>query len=1008
MKNLLGAVAFLLMWVQFNVGVQAQTRTPVEIRVGITEYQHLETSYETYRQIFQRLADTVKGPVTFKYAIGTYEDVTDWYNKRLIDVAVLSAIPVADLLSSAERDPVLLDKIKKSYVGSLSPRPPSAQSPTDAGCGQGEFPRSLYEDLYTPEEQRQKSASTSFYRTVCVVPINSKLNDFSQILEQRDQNTLEFLFVRPFSASGYIIPSYFLGEHGVDINAQAYQFTYQHRNTLERLMKSPDGTDTEDEGGNKGKTLVGFVQDKTTYCAKDPQRKYFKLIKTPELTDNDEYLIPHEAVLVNYYLEAENPKKFENIKKTMLELLSAVGAGDEQFPFSFQRVDEEHTLEKWIDTYKAVTRAFQHVPMPRSLPYRFTLDEIIADLAKAKKRDDERHASEGKGGPQEVNGKAAGEIIDGADRPFRLALVLSGGGAKCAYQAGAIREIERKLKENNIDIDLVVGTSGGAINALFVALGVTRDEVAKERLEETWTGFEQRDFFQPSWAFNIIFGLCFGLVQAFVITTATLLFGRNFDWSSVGKILCGVVLAEALTTIYLDYFHILTSGTSWLILWQVIIISAVAEGIRLLRRRVKDWWRQAGWIMLVLSALEFFIKLFQSPIAYALATIKNHWVHHSVMIVTLFSSWSAPVPLLLGVAMLVTGYKRIPVYNWHAKRALLVRALSVAVFFMAVALGLYSLLKMDTPSNPAGIEDKFVSDVPKLLGAMGDNLDPGVCQDDRAKSRTPLERISCEIAKQPGVFRRDMIITASRLPLDDRYESAPYNYGRSHGEVRPNQLPDDLYFYYGRDAGDDSHGTSRRYVPATPPGNQFISLRDDENQDKLLDVVIGSGTIYPLFPYRQLGSMKVDEKTVDGVRIIDGGFIHNSPVDAAVKWGASHIILIEASPTQKPFAPHNFFQNILVAFNYLFSQAQHLDTLSRGSVEMFELRPTSQCDKLNRDFNCGDAPAPDMDTFDFSPLSLREAYVQGIKDVNDSRALFTRVSGQPLFRTVKPGWYDAR
>ena len=64
----------------------------------------------------------------------------------------------------------------------------------------------------------------------------------------------------------------------------------------------------------------------------------------------------------------------------------------------------------------------------------------------------------------------------------RTAVVLSGGGAKCSYQAGAVIEIEANLAELNerrakknkepVDIDLVVGTSGGAINALLVAAGV--------------------------------------------------------------------------------------------------------------------------------------------------------------------------------------------------------------------------------------------------------------------------------------------------------------------------------------------------------------------------------------------------------------------------------------------------------------------------------------------------------------------------------------------------------
>ena len=51
-------------------------------------------------------------------------------------------------------------------------------------------------------------------------------------------------------------------------------------------------------------------------------------------------------------------------------------------------------------------------------------------------------------------------------RPPRLALVLSGGGAKCSYQVGAVTALEEKLAElrrdnpePGLDIGLVVGTA---------------------------------------------------------------------------------------------------------------------------------------------------------------------------------------------------------------------------------------------------------------------------------------------------------------------------------------------------------------------------------------------------------------------------------------------------------------------------------------------------------------------------------------------------------------------
>ena len=63
----------------------------------------------------------------------------------------------------------------------------------------------------------------------------------------------------------------------------------------------------------------------------------------------------------------------------------------------------------------------------------------------------------------------------------RLAFVLGGGGARGALQVGALRA----LLEANIQPDLIVGTSVGAINAAFIAMhGYTTTSL--EKLEQTW------------------------------------------------------------------------------------------------------------------------------------------------------------------------------------------------------------------------------------------------------------------------------------------------------------------------------------------------------------------------------------------------------------------------------------------------------------------------------------------------------------------------------------------
>ncbi len=68
-----------------------------------------------------------------------------------------------------------------------------------------------------------------------------------------------------------------------------------------------------------------------------------------------------------------------------------------------------------------------------------------------------------------------------ATSPAKLALVLSGGGARGALQAGALRA----LWEAGITPDVWVGTSIGSVNAAFIALnGFTPD--ALQGLETAW------------------------------------------------------------------------------------------------------------------------------------------------------------------------------------------------------------------------------------------------------------------------------------------------------------------------------------------------------------------------------------------------------------------------------------------------------------------------------------------------------------------------------------------
>jgi len=339
--------------------------------------------------------------------------------------------------------------------------------------------------------------------------------------------------------------------------------------------------------------------------------------------------------------------------------------------------------------------------------------------------------------------------------------------------------------------------------------------------------------------------------------------------------------------------------------------------------------------------------------------------------------------------MLATGYRHIPKYDWNANRVSLTNTLFIGVLGVAALSMAFALFKETSLSYATGIENKFASELPGLLKCSGQNIMKGTDLSIKAK----LHDISKQVTG--GMLRRDLVITASQLPMDDRHENKWNGSGSESSSLKARELPEDLYFYFRI----DDRNLDKPYPPT---GRNFVSLNNKENNDKLLDIVIGSGTIYPLFPFREVEDIHFENTRVDKIRIIDGGFIHNSPIDAAVKWGATHIILIQASPVEKPFPPHNFLDNSLIAFDYLFSQAQSIDAISRGSVEIFELHPTSSCEKLNRDHNCTNIYERDMNTCDFSQIMLRRAYDQGKQDVRSPQALFTRAPGMPLFRDIRP------
>ncbi len=80
-----------------------------------------------------------------------------------------------------------------------------------------------------------------------------------------------------------------------------------------------------------------------------------------------------------------------------------------------------------------------------------------------------------------------------------FALVLTGGGARAAYQVGVLRCLARHLPEDSFDV--ITGVSAGAINAVFLASRSAALSVVVEELSEVWRSLRLKDVIRiDSWS----------------------------------------------------------------------------------------------------------------------------------------------------------------------------------------------------------------------------------------------------------------------------------------------------------------------------------------------------------------------------------------------------------------------------------------------------------------------------------------------------------------------------
>src|ERR1051325_5205936 len=79
-----------------------------------------------------------------------------------------------------------------------------------------------------------------------------------------------------------------------------------------------------------------------------------------------------------------------------------------------------------------------------------------------------------------------------------LAVMLTGGGARAAYQVGMVKGLARAFPD--LRFQIITGVSAGAINAMFLAAHTGPLAERAERLENVWRELECHHVFRPNWA----------------------------------------------------------------------------------------------------------------------------------------------------------------------------------------------------------------------------------------------------------------------------------------------------------------------------------------------------------------------------------------------------------------------------------------------------------------------------------------------------------------------------
>ncbi len=661
------------------------------------------------------------------------------------------------------------------------------------------------------------------YGIECIVHRDSRINTLQDIKQYFQAGQLDIFMVGKLSTSGGIFPRAYLKRQGLTLGDTDITFTGSHDNCWKELIRSaelPAATDLSPAASPVAETAparspaptdsrpqreqIAFVWDGAYREAHDELGFPIRRLGLPQL---DQQRLPESAVIVR----------------------RAFYEADSDFYDRLLVLQEFQQLPDYQDKYQRIldwSREYGAEELNREVGNGW--EELADQLRRF----------------QQETGQAP-----------RIALVLAGGGAKCAYQVGVAQVVEAKFREfrereealRDCHISLVVGTSGGAINALPVAMGTYDSAQGIATIERVWTQLDAREILLPEPAVSVGIGLTISLLYTLAILLLVRLrwgryrlFARERRASAAIFLFCGI-------------------GGAHLVWWTIS--------------------RSTGW------------KL---PWEYALG---NEHLAYVLWALVASAMWLVGILLTaLGTVIWLVDHQQRRKGRYLALSAAKAREVIVWLTLLTVVVGTPIMLAAASHfSMSKGLERTIARAARDLINERR------VTQGERPVTTTKLGELSQTVlAPNNKLLEKDLIITAT--VLRDNQQS----YAES-----------DVYFYASRR---DASGTATQLNV----DKRFINLEEPGRRQFLLDAVLGSGAVFPFFPARTLADFPQPGQQL---HLVDGSFGHHVPIEAALRWGATHIFIVDPSPQgQLDYrANRSLLANSQVALGHLFEQAQKLD-----------------------------------------------------------------------------------